>query len=61
MTKRSHRIANPQHPTLQLQMAFTTRGVLDPRQREDVVSLLSRLLLQLSIAQNQDGVDDELA
>lgn len=45
----------------QLPMAFTTRLALDPKQRADIVSLLSRLLLQVATTQSEHEVDDDHA
>ena len=59
MTKPDHP-ANPLRGlTSQLSIAFTTSHVLDPRQRAEVVALLSRLLLQVATALNDGEVGDE--
>ncbi len=55
MTKRS----NEAPSAAQLPMAFTTRHVLDPKQRADAVVLLSRLLLQVARGIDRSEVGDD--
>jgi hypothetical protein len=42
-------------------IAFTTKRVIDAEQRAAVVALLSRLLLQVSNEQCEEGGDDDRA
>ena len=61
MTKQRRQAVPIPFRSLQLPMAFTARRVLEPKQRADVVSLLSRLLLQAAAAQNEREVRDDHA
>ena len=43
----------------QMSLAFPTKGPLDPKERSDILALLSRLLLQVATSQRESEVADE--
>lgn len=59
MTKPFRQRRQPAQTLPQLLFAFPTKGELDPKQRAEVVALLSRLLLQVARASRESEVADD--
>ena len=59
MAKPDCRAARSARRVPQLMMPFPTKGPLDPKERSEVVALLSRLLLQVARAHGEMEVSDD--
>ena len=59
MTQQSCRPRRVVVRTPQIQIAFPTKCILDPKERAEVVALLSRLLLQVASADSDKEAADD--
>lgn len=59
MKKQSCRKWRPAPRVPQMSIAFPTKGPLDPKERSEVVALLSRLLLQIAVAHSETEVAND--